>query len=314
MEYLIAQLPYSQLITQQLPLLLVVCSLLCIAFCAYFVNQYSDRHEFHLLLQQSVKQQNATQSRQNTADTLSLLGLNQQQVEHVRHLAAKKNMLQLSVFLAKHQISIPEIKQLLPEIEPIIDEPWLQQDPDQELPRQNPDILRHLNQQELRSIYEVENNPHRLIDAEFITNFGNLLFMENFIIFKHLIKTGSNVFYIPKNDKLRFLFNAFVKSGIAIQGKAIPIEQRLNILNLQELQTMAQELNMSIQFESMDQAIQALANNPMVTVRLAAKFSTDDLFMLEKKQWDTIKVEHEWAAYNAYAKLICNKPEAATTA
>ncbi|NOZ54221.1 MAG: hypothetical protein GXP08_14010 [Gammaproteobacteria bacterium] len=163
------------------------------------------------------------------------------------------------------------------------------------------------SQQDLQLIREHEKKTHKLINKAFIQKFGDMFFMENFIMYHHLSRIGSKVFHIPPGNELRQLFEVFSRTGVALRGKSIPIGERLRILNLPELQSIADKLALDRVFNTIDQAISVLAKLPQIPVHLARRYHSENLFLLTQAQesWNISEVEQEWAAYNAYAKLLC---------
>jgi len=164
-----------------------------------------------------------------------------------------------------------------------------------------------MNSQDLQSIRAHEKKTHKLINKDFIKRFGDLFFMENFIMYEHLCRVGNKVFYIPPNNELRKLFEMFSTTGVALRGKSIPIGERLRILDQTELQTIANNLRLDRTFNTLDQAISILAKQPQTPVHLAQRYHSEDLFLLKQENWDITAIEEEWCAYNVYAKILCGE-------
>ena len=241
-------------------------------------------------------------------------GLTQTLLEELKKLVQKKDKLKLAVFFAVHQPTIQEVESLLESIE-------IKQDRHRDelaefitgsenlkntLRSENPDTLNH---QDIELIREHNKNEQKLINKSFVSKFGNLLFMENFIIYNHLCRNDPAIFYIPRDNELRRMFETFVNSGIAAQGLAIPLAERLHILKLKEMQKIAYDMKINKVFHSVDEAIDTLARIPKTAVRLASRYPSSDLFLLRREDWDISAVTKEWSVYNAYAKLLCVTPD-----
>ncbi|NOX43470.1 MAG: hypothetical protein GXP19_07030 [Gammaproteobacteria bacterium] len=232
------------------------------------------------------------------------------QQQELKKFIEKKDKLRLAIFFAVHQPTILEIKSLF---ESVRGQQPLEHDNIINFIADSKHILNDLQSEKLRlltknDIYsiQVHNKKNRkLIDKDFIVKFGNLLFMENFIMYNHLCRTNPAIFHIPRDSELRRMFETFVKTGLAIQGLSIPMEIRLHILDLKQLQTIANELKIIKTLNTVHEAALTLANDPLTVVRLASKYASNDLFLLKQENWDTHAVEQEWSAYNAYAKLLC---------
>lgn len=241
---------------------------------------------------------------------LHVSGISYPLVEEFNTLADKKDMLQLAVNIAIHQPSVQEVGEIVRSAETLNEDLQMNLAQDSAFlgmaqSDSTSESLRTLNQDDLRSICIHYKQPRKLINQDFISMFGNLLFMENFIMYSHLSRSGHAVFNIPKDSELRQMFETFVTTGLAVHGRSIAIADRLHILNLQELQEMADQLGLQRVFDSVGEAAAALAANPHVSVRLAAKYSNKNLFLLRQESWDVDAVKQEWSAYEAYAKLFC---------
>ncbi len=241
---------------------------------------------------------------------LHVSGVTEELIGLFESLAAKKDTLKLAMYLAIYQPTIREVEELLQTAEELrlcsqIDK--TDNDAFLAMAQSDSDVecIKRLSQDELRSIRNLHNKTRKLINRAFIVRFGDLLFMENFIMYSHLSRRGATVYDIPKDNELRRMFEVFVITGLAIHGRDIPIEDRLSLLSFQELQDMARELDMGSDFDSVDEAISKLAPLPNVSVRLAKMYPSSRLFLLKKENWDSQEIEKEWAGYNATAKIFC---------
>jgi hypothetical protein len=172
---------------------------------------------------------------------------------------------------------------------------------------QHPQAFRFdkLNRSELRLLYETNPDTPPLIDKAFIEKFGGLLFMENFIMYDHLCMQQPAIFHIPKDNELRRLYETFVKTGLALQGKEIPLAERLHVLNLEQLKDMAKEVKLDREFKTKKEAVAALAAVPSASVLLATIYPTTELFLLVNEERDVRRIEREWGALSLCARLLC---------
>lgn len=241
---------------------------------------------------------------------LHVSGISQALVKEFNTLVDKKDMLQLAINIAIHQPSVLEVGEFIRSVEALNEDLKMNLAQDSAFlgmaqSGSTSESLRTLDQDDLRSICIHYQQPCKLINRDFISKFGNLLFMENFIMYSHLSRSGHAVFNIPKNNELRRMFETFVKTGLAVHGRSIAIADRLRVLSLRELQELADQLGLQQAFDSVDEATAALATKPHVSVRLSAKCPNKNLFLLRQGAWDVDAVKQEWSAYEAYAKLFC---------
>jgi len=270
-----------------------------------------------LAANQTTPSTSATQEESDTfplSQSLHVDGLSASLLQELNILIKRKDMLRLAIFFAIHQPSIREIEFLFKSIQgkqsaehDHIMLNFLVATKNISIDLQS-ETLRKLTQNDITSILTHYQKKQKLIDKNFITKFGNLLFMENFFMYKHLCRTSPAIFNIPDSSELRRMFESFVKTGLAVQGLSITLENRLHLLDLKKLQAMANDLNLNIIFNTVNEATTTLANDPMTVGYLADKYPDNDLFLLKQENWDCHAVEQEWSAYNAYAKLLCTAP------
>ncbi|WP_455211083.1 hypothetical protein [Kaarinaea lacus] len=174
---------------------------------------------------------------------------------------------------------------------------------------QHPQTFRFtkLNRSELRMLYEYDPDTPQVIDQELIEKFGGLLFLENFIMYDHLCLEIPAIFHIPKDNELRRLFETFTKTGLALHGKDIPLQDRLHVLNLEQLQDLAKEVKIEREFQNKADAAAALAEIPSSSVLLSTIYPASELFLLNDESRDVKKVEREWGVLSLYAKLLCTE-------
>jgi len=231
----------------------------------------------------------------------------------LKELIKKKDKLRLAIFFAANQPIFQEVESLLERIQgqQALEYNKLANiisDSKNTLNNNQPEKCSSLTQSDIHSILAHNKSNRKFINKDFILKFGNLFFMENFIMYNHLCRINPAIFHIPLNSELRRMFETFVKTGLAIQGYSVALEDRLHILNLKQLQAIANEININKTFSTVHEAAVTLAKAPMSVVRLASKYPSDELFLLKQENWDMDAVEQEWSAYSAYAKLVCAAP------
>lgn len=246
---------------------------------------------------------------------LHVTGLSHPLLNEFNVLADKKDTLKLAMYLAIYQPSIQEVDEFVQNADELTNNSKLDAAKGGgiwELAHfeSNSNRFRILDQDDLQSICHHQKKIHKLINKEFIRKFGNLLFMENFIMYSHLCRNSTSVFNIPHDNKLRRMFDTFVATGLATHGRFIPIVNRLEFLDLSEMQNLSDELDLGTTFESREEAVSKLADISKVSVRLARKVPIDNMYFLKKEHWDIKSIEEEWSAYNACAKLLCAPPTA----
>lgn len=245
-------------------------------------------------------------------------GLDDKLTKELSLLIEKRNELKVAIFLALHRPIFYEIEDLIDKLrEQFIFLVGANVDEASEFDKisaanslqipQHPQVFRvkNVNRSELRMLYEFDPDTLPLIDKTFIEKFGGLLFMENFIMYDHLCLQQPAIFHIPEDNELRRLFTTFVKTGLAIHGKDIPLEDRLHILNLEQLQELAAEAKLKREFKSKKEAIDALSATPSSSVLLATVYPTTELFLLKDEEREVRRIEREWGVLNLYARLLC---------
>jgi len=245
-------------------------------------------------------------------------GLDEKTTKELLILTSKKDELKIAIFLAIHRPIFYEIEDLIDRlreqftflvgvnIEEASEFDKISATNSLQIP-QHPQAFRFskVNRSEMRLLYEFNPDTVPLIDKAFIEKFGGLLFMENFIMYDHLCLQQPAIFHIPKGNELRRLFDTFVKTGLAQQGKDIPLEDRLHILNLDQLQDFAREVKLDKELKSKKEAAAALSAVPSTSVLLATLYPTTELFLLKNEERDVRRIEKEWGVLNIYARLLC---------
>lgn len=156
--------------------------------------------------------------------------------------------------------------------------------------------LRHMIDKALKSTDKINN--------EFMESFGGKEFFENFQIYTELANQSNQTLHIDEDHQHRKYMDIFVDTGIALQGRKIPLKERLEVLSFEQLKNMATELKVDQQFENKSEAAEVLAQMPGSTVHLAMICKQEDIFLLNADPVDFKIIEDEWALLKAYAKLL----------
>ncbi len=248
-------------------------------------------------------------------------GLDEARSNELLSLMNRKDELKTAIFLAVHRPIFYEIEDFIDKLrDQFIFLVGVNHDEASEFDKisaanslqipQHPQTFRfnRLNRSELRMLYEYDPDTAPVIDKALIDKFGGLLFLENFIMYDHLCLEVPAIFHIPKGNELRRLFETFKRTGLALQGKDIPLQDRLYVLNLEQLRELAHELKLQRDFKTKAEATEELAKIPSASVLLATIYPTEELFLLVDEPREVKKVEKEWAVLSLYAKLLCAEP------
>lgn len=247
-------------------------------------------------------------------------GLDDSLVKELVGLINKKDELKVTIFLAIHRPIFYEIEDFIDKlreqftfllgvnVEEASEFDKISAANSLQIPN-HPEAYRakQLNRTELRLLYEFDPDTPHVIDKELIEKFGGLLFLENFIMYDHLCLEDPAIFHIPKDNELRRLFEVFVRTGLALQGKDIPLEARLCIMNLEQLQDLAREVKLPTEYKTKADAVKALSDVPSSSVLLATIYPAAELFLLQDIERDVKKIEKEWAVLSLYAKMLCEQ-------
>ncbi len=101
--------------------------------------------------------------------------------------------------------------------------------------------------------------------------------------------------YVPPDDYYRWRFDVLAKTGVAIRGADVPVEERLRGLPLKELREAAAELGVG-KVRARAQAAQLLASRTGVEAWLAARYKIEDFFLLRPEEWSYMELERVWHA------------------
>ena len=162
-----------------------------------------------------------------------------------------------------------------------------------------------ISKSELRTLIEHDPKSRRVINHEFMNRFGDARFMETFSVYKQLSSEFPVTLLLAEDEQNRRELEVMVKTGIAMQGRKIPLQDRLSVLKYTQLRNMAKELKLDKDFKRRSDATAALAEIPGAAILLAMQVNIDDIFMIKPEPIDIEAVENEWAVISSYAKLIC---------
>lgn len=157
---------------------------------------------------------------------------------------------------------------------------------------------------DLRYLIEKTIKSSNNITNEFMESFGGKEFFENFHVYTELANQHDKTLHIDEEHQYRKQMELFVETGVAQQGRKIPLKERLEVLSFNQLKEMAMELKVNRQFNDKSEVAEALAQMPGSTVHLAMIFKQEDIFYLDADPVDVKSIEDEWALLQAYAKLL----------
>ena len=161
-----------------------------------------------------------------------------------------------------------------------------------------------LNKAEWRSLIEKNLKTNHVIDDDFMKRFGGKDFMDNFQVYTQLINDKAMTIHAKSDHQFRRQLEKFVETGIAQQGRKIPLKERLEVLSFDQLKQMAQELKVTTEFNTKSEAAEALAQMPGSAVHLSMIYESDDIFYIKTESVDAKSIEDEWYMLHAYARLL----------
>lgn len=301
------------------PLVLVLITMIILWFMGLVLARASSRLSKVQTIHNRIRA--LKNSSQELFPGLHVGGLDKHQLEDLKKFLRKRDELEMSLYLALYRPVFFEFEDLIGNLrdqfafllgttsEQASEFDKISAASSLQLP-DHPEAHRFkiLSSQELRLIVEREMSLHGTIDEAFVDRFGGLLFMENFIMYDHLCREQPAIFHIPEGSELKRLFDSFVTSGVASRGRDIGLEQRLHILSLEQLRTIAKEAKLSKVAVTKEDAVNALKDVPSAAVLLATVYPTNELYLLHNIERDVKSVEQEWAVLNIYAKLLFTEP------
>ena len=161
-----------------------------------------------------------------------------------------------------------------------------------------------INTAELRYLVEKNLKSSHVINNEFLERFGGAEFYDNFQVYTQLCNQQDTTIHAKPDNQYRQQLEALVQTGVALQGRKIPLKERLEVLSFSQLKEMATELKVNKQFADKSEISEALAQMPGSAVHLSMIYESDDIFYIKAEQTDAQSIEDEWQMLNAYAKLL----------
>jgi len=161
-----------------------------------------------------------------------------------------------------------------------------------------------LNKAEWRSLIEKNLKTHHLIDNDFMERFGGTTFMDSFQVYTQLVNNQPVTLHATADHQHRRQLEKFVQTGIAQQGRKIPLKERLEVLSIGQLKDMAKDLKLSTDFNTKSEAADVLAQMPGSAVHLSMIYESDDIFYIKAEELDAKSIEDEWYMLHAYARLL----------
>jgi len=233
----------------------------------------------------------------------------QDELKKLTRLLDRGDSLQIAIFCASYRCKMDDISKVNETLKTPLN-PFVKYV--DMLPQDSIDSLylseefRVLSPEQKADIETLEKSTQRIIDKTFIQQFGGIVFMENFIMYQHLCLAESAYFNIPNDNELRRMFENFTQYGLAKTGKDIPITDRIRGIDWSRLQMLAGKLGVNRFIHDREDAVTQLSEKPLIEEILNRDFPATNDFLLIKKDWDTVKVETEWRAYNALAEILLN--------
>ena len=302
--------------TNPASLLIVIGAVGILMLIQYRINRFQVRQA----LSQSKKQPKGSSTPSTVESStlipgLSATGLDSRGIKHLQECLHQGDIDATTVFLAFNQCSIPEIDAYLykihqnlmanrPRNSGSINKITLLTLYDHALlPESSIGIqFKSLNEEERLNILGYKPSSHRIISRDLLARFGGHHFAEHFSEYQRHKKPC--ILCISTDDPRRPIFEKLSESGVAEQGRDISLQLRLSLLNMAQLQQMAKDLNLKLQFQSKHEAISTLANINGSRVLFSMQFVVDDLFHLMPIPENEENIQKEWGYLSAYAKLL----------
>ncbi|WP_455202769.1 hypothetical protein [Kaarinaea lacus] len=251
------------------------------------------------------------------ADGLHIEEMSNVLIKELQDIITRQDEKELIYFLARYQPSFIELNQYLSDLRSqyftLLGKPSsLASEADKinavnEIQLESPPAcidLDAVNKTELRTLVEKNLSSVNLITTEFMDRFGGKDFMENFQVFTQLSSQQPVTMHARPDHQNRAHLETFVEHGIALQGRKIPLKERLEVLNFNQLKEMATDLKLSEEFNDKSEVAEALAQMPGSAVHLSMIYESDDIFYIEADPTDAKAIDEEWELLNAFAKLL----------
>lgn len=237
---------------------------------------------------------------------LNVVGLDERGVDSLRSLMKAGDIEALATFLAFNRPRIEELQTYLQRLYEQFHEAADAVPVSSFPPLPGSLSAEPLSATERNLLLSLDPRQQRHVDREFMAQFGGHAFLEHFELYCAR-ETGVTL-HVPPFDPVRGHFETLARSGVAAQGRQIPLQQRLSVLKMQELRQMAKDLKLTQKFTRKADAAEALSQVPGAAVLLSMQYVIDDLFMLKPLEVDPHAVQQEWGWLSAYAHLLASAP------
>ena len=256
----------------------------------------------------------------NLAPGLSIKNLDRNALDKLRSLIENKDVMGLTSYLAFTDCHVIELERYLKQIkEAIYRETGSHLAPAEQLNIRDyleldsiPDPpanfeLQILDEKELRDILQFEPDLARTLTREFMSRFGGIdfhLYYQEYALLEKAMTLN-----IPPDHPKRNVLEFLASSGIALEGREIPLEMRLTVLTMAQLKQVAKDLNIQEEFHNQAEAIAILGNHTGAKVSLSMLYPVDNLFMLKAISENEHAIASEWNYFYACAKVLIGKPD-----
>ena len=251
---------------------------------------------------------------------LHITGVNADTVKLIRSYIHDKSRDKLQLFLLKLRPGFPELQEYLQGVKSqylsMLEKPLEEaSEADKVYAANQLDLtcnlpcldLDQLSRRELRTLLEHYLDTEAVITGKFIEHFGGDHFYANFKTYSQLaLDDQPQSIHITEQHQHRQLMETLVANGVVIQGRKIPLEQRLQVLSLQQLQQIAKDLLVQEDFTDKAQLAEHLKGVPGVSVHLSMLLNMDDIFLINSEIYDSQTIDREWEAYEVLSKLLCD--------
>jgi len=161
-----------------------------------------------------------------------------------------------------------------------------------------------INSAQLRYLIEKNINSSNFISSDFMDRFGGIDFYDNFQVYTQLCGEHAVTIHARYDHQYRQQLEALTATGVVVQGRKIPLKERLEVLSFNQLKDMATELKVNKTFADKSEIAATLAPMPGSAVHLAMIHEPDDIFYIKAEPVDPKSIEDEYNLLNAYAKLL----------
>jgi hypothetical protein len=293
-----------------IPLTIVVITIIILWFLGRFLNKFQETVVHPMM--NAAKPQGI-----EIAPDLHVTGIDTEAVREISNCLAEANEQKLTIALIRYRPNVLELDEYLSELREryaisLGKPPTMATESERILAANEVDISdapdsiepNTLSKRELRALLEQDARERRLLNYELIEKFGGEHFLDYLRIYNELYQHESPTLHITGKHQHRGCMQALTRTGAVVQGRKIPLKERLDVLKFSKLRDIATELKIHTQFKRKSEATEALAKIPGSAVHLAMEYDMDDIFLLKVEPVDTEVVEQEWQVVSAYAALL----------